>query len=54
MTLYNGKVIEKPIVEPCDKNDESISEDREEFELEHCKEKIDSPPALLFPHSMTK
>jgi len=52
--LRNGKVIEKPILEPCEKDDESISEGKEEVESEHCKEKTDSPPALPFPHAMTK
>jgi hypothetical protein len=26
ITLHSGKVIEKPILEPCEKDDESISE----------------------------
>jgi len=26
ITLRSGKVIEKPILEPCEKDDESISE----------------------------
>jgi len=54
ITLRNGKVIEKPILEPCEKDDESISEGKEGVESEHCKEKTDSSPALLFPHAMTK
>jgi len=54
ITLRSGKVIEKPILEPCEKDDELISESKEEVESEHCKEKIDSPPALPFPHAMTK
>jgi len=53
ITLRSGKVIEKPILEPCDK-DELISEGKEGVESEHCKEKTDSPPALQFPHAMTK
>jgi hypothetical protein len=53
-TLRSGKVIEKPTLEPCVKNDESISECKEGVESEHCKEKTDSLPALSFPHAMTK
>jgi len=54
ITLRNGKVIEKLILEPCEKDDESISEGKEGVESEHCKEKMDSSPALPFPHAMTK
>ncbi|KAL3577368.1 hypothetical protein D5086_022651 [Populus alba] len=54
ITLRSGKVIEKPILEPCEKDDESISEGKEGVEPEHCKEKADSPPALPFPHAMIK
>jgi hypothetical protein len=54
ITLRNGKVIEKHILEPCKKDDESISEGKEGVESEHCKEKTDSPPALPLPHAMTK
>jgi hypothetical protein len=53
ITLRSGKVIEKPTLEPCGK-DELISEGKEGVEYEHCKEKTDSPPALPFPHAMTK
>ena len=42
ITLRSGKVIEKPILEPCEKDDESISEGKEGVESEHCKEKTDS------------
>jgi len=52
--LHSGKVIEKPILEPCEKDDESISEGKEGIKPEHCKEKTDSPPILSFPHAMTK
>ncbi|KAL9390408.1 hypothetical protein Peur_019016 [Populus x canadensis] len=52
--MENGKVIEKPILEPCENDDESISEGKEGVESDHCKEKTDSPPALPFPHAMTK
>jgi len=52
--LCSGKVIEKPILEPCEKDDESISEGKEGVESEHCKEKTDFPPVLSFPHAMTK
>jgi hypothetical protein len=53
ITLRSGKVIEKPTLEPCEK-DELISEGKERVESEHCKEKTDFPPALPFPHAMTK
>jgi hypothetical protein len=53
-TLRSGKVIEKPILEPCEKNNELISEGKEMVEPEHCKEKANSPPVLPFPHDMTK
>jgi hypothetical protein len=52
--LRNGKVIEKLILEPCEKDDELISEGKEGVKSEHCKEKTDSSPALPFPHVMTK
>ncbi|KAL9375097.1 hypothetical protein Peur_031976 [Populus x canadensis] len=54
ITLRSGKVIKKPILEPCENDDESISEGKEGVESDHCKEKTDSPPALPFPHAMTK
>ena len=54
ITFRSGKVIKKPILEPCEKDDESISEGKEAVEPELCKEKVDSPPALPFPHAMTK
>ena len=54
ITLHSCKVIEKPIFKPCEKDDESISEGKEGVEFEHCKEKTNSPPALPFPHAMTK
>jgi hypothetical protein len=54
ITLRSGKVIEKPILEPCEKDDESISKGKEGVESEHCKEKTDFPPTLPFPHAMTK
>jgi hypothetical protein len=53
-SLRSGKVIEKLILEPCEKDDELISEGKEGVEYEHYKEKTDSPPALPFPHAMTK
>ena len=54
ITLRSGKVIEKPILEPCENDDESISEGKEGVESDHYKEKTDSPPVLPFPHAMTK
>jgi len=53
-TLHSGKVIEKPIHETCEKDDELISKGKEGVESEHCKEKTISSPALPFPHAMTK
>jgi hypothetical protein len=52
ITLHSGKVIKKLILEPCEKDDESISEGKEEVKPEHCKEKTDSPPVLPFPHAI--
>ena len=54
ITLRSDKVIEKPTLEPCEKDDESISKGKEGVESEHYKEKTDSPPALPFPYAMTK
>jgi hypothetical protein len=54
ITLHNGKVIEKPILEPCEKEDELVSKGKERVEPEHCKEKTDSPQELPFSHAMTK
>jgi hypothetical protein len=54
ITLCSGKVIEKLILEPCEKDDESISEGKKGVEFEHCKKKTDSSQALPFPHAMTK
>jgi hypothetical protein len=54
ITLCSGKVIEKTILELCEKDDKLISEGKEGFGPEHCKEKTDSPPVLPFPHAMTK
>jgi hypothetical protein len=54
ITLRSGKVIKKPTLEPCEKDDELISKGKEGVESEHCKKKIDSPPALPFSYAMTK
>jgi hypothetical protein len=54
ITFRSGKVIEKPTLEPCEKDDELISKGKEGVEPEHCKEKTDSPPVLPFPHAMTE
>jgi hypothetical protein len=54
ITFRSGKVIEKPTLEPCEKDDELISKGKEGVESEHCKEKTDSPSALPFPHALTK
>jgi hypothetical protein len=53
-TLHGGKVIEKPILEPYEKDDELIFKGKEGVRFEHYKEKTDSPPALPFSHAMTK
>jgi hypothetical protein len=54
ITLRSGKVIEKPTLEPCEKDDELIFEGKEGVESEHCKENIDSSSTLPFLHAMTK
>jgi len=53
-TLRSGKVIEKPVLEPCEKENELVSKGKERVEPEHCKGETDSPPALPFLHTMTK
>jgi len=40
ITLRSGKVIEKLTLEPCEKDEELISEGKKGVESEHCKEKI--------------
>jgi hypothetical protein len=35
--LRSGKVIEKQILEPCEKEDELVFEGKEGVEPEHCK-----------------
>jgi len=37
ITLRSGKIIEKLILKPSEKDGESISEGKEEVEPEHCK-----------------
>ena len=54
MTLRSGKVIEKPILELYEKDDELISEGKEGVESEHCKEKTVFPLTLPFSYAMTK
>jgi virulence-associated protein VagC len=53
MTLCSGKIIEKSIIEPCEKDDESIFKSKEEVEPEHFKEKTDFPQVLPFSHVIT-
>jgi hypothetical protein len=53
-SLRNGKVIEKPTLEPYENDDESISKGKEGVESEHCKEKTDFPLTFPFPYAMTK
>jgi hypothetical protein len=40
ITLRSGKVIEKPILEPCEKDDELISEGEEGFNLNITKKRL--------------
>jgi hypothetical protein len=54
ITLHSGKVIEKLILKPCEKDDKLISKGKKGVKPEHCKEKTDSPPVLPFPHALTK
>jgi hypothetical protein len=54
ITLRSDKVIEKPILKPCENDDESIFVGKEGVKSKHRKEKTDFPPALPFPHAMTK
>jgi len=39
-TLHSGKVIEKPILEPCKKDDELISEGKEGLNLNIAKKRL--------------
>jgi hypothetical protein len=54
ITLRSGNVIEKPTLEPCEKDGELVSEGKEGVEPKHCKEKTNSPLVLPFPHAITK
>jgi hypothetical protein len=40
ITLRSGKVIEKPTLKPCEKDDESIFKGKKGVESEHYKEKM--------------
>jgi len=40
ITLRSGKVIEKPILEPCEKDDKLISEGKEGVEAKHYKKRL--------------
>jgi hypothetical protein len=42
ITLRSGKIIKKPTLKPCEKDDELISEGKEGVEPEHSKEKTNS------------
>jgi hypothetical protein len=46
ITLRNGKVIEKPILEPCEKDDELISEGKERVEPVM---RISPTPSVIMP-----
>ena len=48
------RLLKKLILEPCEKDDESIFEGKEGVKPEYCKEKTDSPPVLPFSYVMTK
>ncbi|KAK4856886.1 hypothetical protein QYF36_022328 [Acer negundo] len=53
ITLRNGKVVEKHILEPCEKDDESISKGKEGVdEPTPSKEKTKFPLAPPFPHAL--
>ncbi|KAK1553214.1 hypothetical protein Q3G72_031041 [Acer saccharum] len=53
ITLCNGKVVEKYILEPCEKDDESISKGNEWVdEPTPSKEKTKFPLAPPFPHAL--
>ena len=54
ITLRSGKVIKKPILEPCEKEDELVSKGKEGIKPEHCKEKSVSLPTFPFLDAMTK
>ncbi|KAK0601042.1 hypothetical protein LWI29_020785 [Acer saccharum] len=53
ITLRNGKVVEKHILEPCEKDDESVSKGKERVdEPTPSKEKTKFPLAPPFPHAL--
>ncbi|KAK4852583.1 hypothetical protein QYF36_025237 [Acer negundo] len=53
ITFRNGKVVEKHILEPCEKDDESVSKGKEGVdEPTLSKEKTKFPLAPPFPHAM--
>ncbi|PON51805.1 hypothetical protein PanWU01x14_213750, partial [Parasponia andersonii] len=47
-----GKIVEKSILEPCEKDDESNSKGKEEVKPIPSEEKIESPHPLPFPHAL--
>jgi hypothetical protein len=51
ITLHSGKVIETPILEPYEKDDESISEGKKGVKPEHCKE---TSTSIFSCHDQTK
>jgi hypothetical protein len=53
MTIHSDKAIEKHVLKPCEKDDESIFKSKNEAKLEHCKEKIYSSLVFPFLHVMT-
>ena len=55
ITLRNGKVVEKHILEPCEKDDEPVSKGKEGVdEPTPSKEKTKFPLAPSFPHAGRK
>ncbi|PON39324.1 hypothetical protein PanWU01x14_305780, partial [Parasponia andersonii] len=52
MTLRSGKIVEKSILKPCEKDDESNSKGKEEVEPILSEEKIESSHTLPFPHAL--
>ena len=51
--LRSGKVVEKPILDPCKEDDESFLKSKEVVEPTTTKEKTEPSPAPPFPHVFT-
>ncbi|PON56809.1 hypothetical protein PanWU01x14_178520, partial [Parasponia andersonii] len=52
MTLRNGKIVDKSILEPCEKDDETNSKGKEEVKPIPSEAKIESSYTLPFPHAL--